>query len=138
MTSDRGSALIETVLVGVVLIVPLMWMLGVLADLHRTALAATAAAREAGFDAARATTLANAERAVDDAVDRAFTDQGLDAGNAKVSWTSEGLERGSRVELRVTYPVTVLQAPLVGRVAGPSIIVNAEHVAYVDPYRSRP
>ncbi|CAN5724603.1 hypothetical protein BH24ACT26_BH24ACT26_19780 [soil metagenome] len=134
---DGGQALIETILVGLLLLVPLIWVLGVLADLHRSALAATAAVREAGFDAARSPTVSGAGRAVDLAVRRAFLDQGLDPGAARVRWDASGLARGEAVEIQVSYPVTVLQAPLLGRIAGPSVWVEARHAARIDPFRSR-
>jgi hypothetical protein len=136
--NDNGIAVVETLLLGLLLLVPLIWILGVLADLHRSALAATAAVREAGADAARSTNLGVADRAVDLAVARAFADQGLDASDAQVTWTSDsGLARGGTVEVRVSYPVTVLQAPLLGKVAGPSVWVDARHVARIDLFRSR-
>jgi hypothetical protein len=134
-----GAALIETVMLGLVLIVPLIWALGVLGELHRGALAATAAAREAGLDAARAPDLASADRSVSAAVAAAFRNQGLDPNNARVRWTAgASLARGGTVEVEVRFPVTVLQAPLLGSVSGPSVWVEARHVARVDLYRSRP
>jgi hypothetical protein len=136
---DQGQALIETILLGLLLLVPLLWGLGVLADLQRNALATTAAAREAGFEAARATGRADAARAIDRAVAQAFRDQGLDPSTAQVDVSLPGgLERGAVVEITVGARVPVFQAPLIGRVAGPSIGVTARHVARVDPYRSRP
>jgi hypothetical protein len=134
---ESGQAVVEALLIGMLLLVPLIWTLGVLADLHRSALAATAAAREAGFDAARSATLAAADTAVTEAVERALADQGLDPGQARVRWDAGRLlRRGGAVEIEVSYPVTVLQAPLLGRVTGPSVWVRAQHVARVDPYRS--
>jgi hypothetical protein len=135
--SESGQAVVEALLLGMLLLVPLIWTLGVLADLHRSALAATAAAREAGFDAARSATLAAADAAVAEAVERALADQGLDPGEARVRWDAgSSLRRGGPVEVEVAYPVTVVQAPLLGRVSGPSVWVRARHVARVDPYRS--
>ncbi|MFN2488813.1 MAG: hypothetical protein ABR529_03555 [Actinomycetota bacterium] len=134
---DDGHALIETILVSLLLLAPLVWALGVLADLHRSALASTAAAREAGFDAARSASPASARAAVDDAVRRAFADQGLDPSEAQVRWSASGLTRGEAVEIEVSYPVTVVQAPLLGRISGPAVWVNARHVARIAPYRSR-
>ena len=136
---EGGFAMVETILLGLLLLVPLIWVLGVLADVHRTALAATAAVREAGFEAARATDRPHAARAIDRAVAEAFVNQGLDPGPARVHLSAPaGLPRGAAVEVNVSYPVTVVQAPLLGRVSGPSIWVRARHVARVDPYRSRP
>ena len=135
---DSGQSLIEGIFLSLLLLVPMLWALGVLSDLHRGALAATAAARAAGFEAARSTTLGNAHRAVSTAVAHTFESHGLDPSDAMVDFAAAGLARGSTVEVRVGYEVTVLQAPLLGRVSGPSIRVDASHVAIADPYRSRP
>ena len=136
--AEAGQALIETILLGLVMLVPLLWGLGVLADLHRTALAANAAARDAGLAASRSTDLRAADSTVTNSVAGAFSDHGLDPADARVRWTSSsGLQRGGTVEIQVSYPVPVLQAPFIGRVSGPSIWVNARHLGRVDPYRSR-
>jgi hypothetical protein len=136
-SDERGQALIETLLLGLLLLVPMIWTLGVLADLHRSALATAAAAREAGFEAAHASSDAIAAAAVDAAVVRALSDGGIDPSEARASWAAiPRLERGAAVEVEVSYPVTVLQAPFLGRVAGPSIWVTSRHVARIDPYRS--
>lgn len=135
---ESGQALIETILLGLILLVPLLWALGVLADLHRGALAANAAARDAGLAAARSTNVADADTSIRRMVDRAFSDHGLDPGEARVRWTSStGLQRGGTVEIEVSYPVTVVQAPFIGRVSGPSIWINARHAGRIDPFRSR-
>ena len=136
--NERGSALVETLLLGLLLLVPLIWGLTVLSELHRAALATTAAAREAGFDAARASSATDARERVDAAVARALIDHGVDPSGARVEYSASGLERGATVQVRVSYDVGVLRAPLLGEVAGPSITVNATHAARVDPYRSRP
>lgn len=135
---DRGSGMVETILLGLLLLVPLIWGLGVLSELHRAALATTAAAREAGFDAARATTPLEAQRRARSAVAAALADHGLDPAGVSIHLSPGRLERGSVVQVRVGYEVPVLQAPFLGTVAAPSISVSASHVARVDPYRSRP
>jgi len=135
---ERGSALIESMLLGLILLVPVIWALGVLADLHRSALAANAAARDAGLAAARSSDIAMADASIKEMVHRSFADHELDATEARVRWTSStGLQRGGTVEIEVSYPVTVVQAPFLGRVAGPSIWINARHVGRIDPFRSR-
>lgn len=134
--TERGSAMVETIMLGLLLLVPLVWLLGVLSQVHSAALATTAAAREAGFDAARASTSTEAESRIDSAVAAAMADHGVDPSRARVQWTS-GMGRGSPVELRVSYSVPVLAMPLLGSVGGPSIQVSASHVARLDPYRSR-
>ena len=135
--NERGQALIETILLGLVFMAPLLWGLGVLADLHRTALAATSAAREAGFEAARSVSLTGARKNAERAIAQAFMDHDLDPAHARVKWSFTRLQRGAPIQVIVSYPTTVLQAPFIGRVAGPSIWVHAKTVARIDPYRSR-
>lgn len=137
-SAEGGQALIETLLVGLVLIVPIVWVLGVLADLHRGALASSAAAREAGFEAARSTTLGEAQAAAAEAVDQAFVDQGLSSERARVRMSASALERGGVVQVEVGYPVKVMTMPLLPGAGGPVVWVNARHYARIDPYRSRP
>ncbi|MBA3350738.1 MAG: hypothetical protein H0T12_09315 [Actinobacteria bacterium] len=135
---DEGLALVEAIVVSVVFIVPLMAVLGVLSELQRGALAASAAAREAGFEAARSDNAAQADRAVEAAVDAAFSDHGIDSQSADVRWTgAPGWQRGGVIEIEVSYPVRVLQLPFLGSVSEPSVWVNARHIARIDPYMSR-
>lgn len=135
--SDTGQGLVEAIMLSLLFIVPILWALGVLSDLHRGALAATAAAREAGFEAARSTSASDASASAEGAVARAFEDHGLDADVAELTISLSGLERAGTVEVHVRYPVTVFQAPLLGRVTGPSVWIAASHTALIDPYRSR-
>jgi hypothetical protein len=138
LRDERGHGVLDVFLLGLLFLGPLIWGLGVLADLHRAALGTTAAVREAGFDAAKAGDRTEAQRAVDLAVTQALTDHSLDARFARVRWdATTDLGRGGEVEVEMTYRVPVLQAPFLGRVSGPSILVTARHVARVDPYRSR-
>jgi hypothetical protein len=134
---QSGFALTEAIILGLLFLAPLIWALGVLSELHQAALASSAAAREAGIDVARSSDLVEAGRAVEDAVARAFTDEGLEPKDAHVAWSAgAALERGGTVEVEVSYPVTVLQAPLLGGISGPSIWIRAAHSVRVDPYRS--
>lgn len=137
-TTEGGQAVMETILLGLVLIVPLVWALGVLAEVHKGALATTAAVREAGSDAARSTSLRDGRRAIDEAVARALADQGLDPSLAEVTWSIDPyFRRGGIVEVQVAYPISVVGAPLIGSVSGPSVWVRASHITRIDPYRSR-
>ena len=138
LSPETGSALIEVLLLGLLLLGPLLWGLTVLAELHSAALAGAAAAREAGFDASRSADLAEAGRRIDAAVGMAFSDNGLDPTRGRVEWTAVGgLERGGRVEVRVEYAVPIFRAPFIGSVSGQAITVGASHTARVPPYVSR-
>jgi len=135
---ERGQALIESLLLGMLLILPIVWVLMVLADVHRSALATTSAAREAGFDAARSSDLSDAAKSVERAAELALVNHGLDADESNVRWTApDGLERGARIEVHVAYPVPVVRLPFLGEVSGPSVWVRSTHIARVDPFASR-
>lgn len=138
MRADHGQALIETLLLGLIMMAPLLWGLGILADLHKSALATSAAAREAGFEAARSIDPRDAKNSADIAIATALKDHGLDPSRARVEWAIGGLVRGSAVEVVVSYPVPVVAAPFLGEVtSGPAIWTHAKSVARVDRFRSR-
>ena len=138
ISDERGQALIESVLLGTLLIIPIVWALMVLTDVHRAALAATSAAREAGFEVVRSDDLTAAARSVDRAVALALENHGLDADDSNVRWSApNGLERGARVEVHVAYPVGVVRFPFLGEVSGPLVWVRSTLVARVDPFASR-
>ena len=139
MDSERGHSLIETVLLGLLFLVPLVWLLGTLSEIHVAALATTNAAREAGFEATRTSDHASAQEAVEHTVDQAFRNHGLRPELAEVSMSSPiAFGRGRSIEITVAYPVSVLRAPFLGDVSFASVSVEAQHVARVDPYRSHP
>lgn len=135
---DAGHAMVEVVLLGLVLLVPVIWMLSVFSELHAAALATTSAVREAGFEAARSDDALSAEEGIMTSVRTAIVDHGLEPGRADFAWSpTEGWRRGGAVEIVVTYRVPVFQAPLLGAVTEPSISVDARHVTSIDRYRSR-
>jgi hypothetical protein len=138
MRRQHGFALVEAVLLGLILLVPLIWLFGVLSEVHRGALAATSAAREAAVDAARADDLSGATRAVDAAVTRAFADHGLDPTDARVRVSADpGLARGGTVEVEVRYPVNVLMVPMIGAIRGPALWIDARNITRIEPFGSR-
>src|SRR5688572_3192777 len=131
MRSQRGHALVETLLLGLIMMAPLLWALGVLAELHRSALATTSAAREAGFEISRSVDPLAARRAAEIAVAAALKDHGLDPSKAQLDLSITGLHRASPVQVVVSYPTRVLAAPFLGSVAGPSVWTHAKSVARV-------
>lgn len=135
-SGEEGSSLVETILLVALLLVPVIWMLGALSQVHRAALAATSAAREAAVSAARSADPLGAARAARAAAEAAFADQGLDVGDMQMdASTVGGLGRGSEVRVRIRFPVRILGLPFVQR--DPSIWVGATHATEVDLYRSR-
>ena len=130
--------MIETILLGLLLMVPIIWLLGVLGETHRAVLAATAAAREGGFEAARLDDDKLSNDAVDRLVTAAFLNHGLNPRNARVRYSTTGTETYRSVEIKVSFRQPVFRAPLLGSLTTPAIPIEATHVARVDPYRSRP
>lgn len=131
-----GMALVEAIVLIVALIVPLVWLLGMLGAVHRAALATSAAVREAGTAAGVSVDGAGAADLAGHAVAMALSDQGLDARRAQVRVSlPDGQHRGARLHVRVRYPVPMLSAPLLEDL--PSIWVTADHLISLDRYRSR-
>lgn len=133
---QEGLALTEAILLALVLIVPLVWLLGMLEQVHRAALGTTAAAREAGFAIARDAGGRGGRSGIDVAVALALRDQHLDVRRARVAVSlPNGAERGGSVHVEIDYPVPMLDLPIFKRL--PSISVSAEHDVIIDRYRSR-
>ena len=127
-------ALVETILLAFVLIVPLVLLLGMLDHIHRAALGATTAAREAGFALAGSSDPASEDPA--GAVALALRGQGLDIQRAGVEVSlPERSERGGLIRVQVRYRVPLVDIPALGDLPGVSI--TATHDAVIDRYRSR-
>lgn len=133
---QEGLALTEAILLALVLIVPLVWLLGMLGHVHRAALGTAAAAREAGFAIARDAGRRGGRSGIDMAVALALRDQQLEVRRARVAVSlPNGAERGGSVHIEIEYPVPMLGLPIFDRL--PSLSVSAEHNVIIDPYRSR-
>lgn len=138
MRTEDGYAVLEAFLLGVILLLPLIWLLTVSGDVQRSALASASAVREAGLAVSRASAPAEARQHADSAVRRALSEQGLKGRAATVSLSWDGERgRGDLIEVRVEMPVRVLRVPFLRQAVGPAIWVKARHVARVEPYRSR-
>lgn len=135
MKDEGGYAVMEVFLVGLLLLVPLIWMLIAASSLHRTALASASAVREAGLVASRALTASDAQGRARAAVARALSERGVDPAGSRMSlaWATE---RDAAVNVELEIPVHVLVVPFVGRPMGPVVWVKARHLARIDPYRS--
>lgn len=135
---ESGSAIVEFVVLGVVLLGVLVEVIVMFGTLQRATLATSAAAREVG----RAVVLADS---IDDAASRsaivigqAAGNHGLPAESLRASLDGE-LARGERLRITVATEVPVLRIPFVGPVwPSLSVPVEATHVVQVDRYRSFP
>lgn len=134
--NQQGMALVESILLGLVTIVPLVWGLTMLDHVHRAALGATTAAREAGFAAGRLRDPAADHASVERAVALALNAQDLDVDRARVEVSfPEGTVRGALIRVAIRYPVPMLDVPALGDAS--SVWVTARHDAVIDRYRSR-
>jgi N-acyl-D-aspartate/D-glutamate deacylase len=134
---EEGGALLEVIAIGLLLLIPLVWTLTVLSDLHRASLGAAAAVNAAATDAARAPSREAAARAVETGTAGALRDHGIDPRTADVTFRSSRWSRGGEFLVRVAVPVSVARAPFLGSVAGPSLWMRATGARRIDPFRSR-
>lgn len=137
---DRGSAVVEFVVVGVGVLVPLVYLLQVVGVLHSGVLASGAAAREAGRAFSTASTVAEARARAESAARLAFADQGLTlpAGSLRVQCLDGAcLSPGSSVVVAIDWTARLPWLPDTwAREAG--VPVSARQQVPVDDYRSSP
>ena len=137
---DAGTALVEMTWLGLLLLVPLVYLLLAVFDVQRASYGVSAATRAAGRAYVLAPDVGTAEARAVQAAAVALRDQGLelDAGALAISCLpSEGscLKPGSSVEvtLSVQVPLPLLPAALGG--GTPSIRVSSAHVAPYGTFR---
>ena len=132
---EEGVALVEGIVLIVVLLVPVIWLVGAISQVHRAALATTAAAKEAAVSAARSGSAVTGVRAAHASAARSFSDQGLSASPMRMELSGvSGFARGTEISVRVAYPVKVLSLPFSGDAR---VWVRAVHTTEIDLYRSR-
>jgi len=140
---DAGSAVVEFLTLGVLLLLPLVYLVLTLGRLQAAAFAADSAAGAAARafatapdeDGARARALA--------AVRLGLRDQGFDddpAAAARLTCsTTPCLTPGGRVEVEVSIDVVLPGVPsAVDRVAGTHVTVRSVRSARFDPFRAAP
>ena len=81
---NQGSASLEFITVGMVMLVPLVYLVLTMSAIQAGALAAEGAARQAARIFVQAETVAEAESSAGRAVEFALDNHGLDSGNASV------------------------------------------------------
>ena len=136
--SDEGSAIIEFIFLGVLLLVPLIYLVMTLARIQAGSYAVTTAAREAGRAFVTAPSGPDAGARATAAADIAFGDQGFAGlGTLEVSCsTTPCLTPDGRVETtaRVTVPLPLI--PSFARGVVPlEIPLTASHLSTVDRFR---
>lgn len=139
--SEEGSAIIEFIFLGVLMLVPLIYLVMTLARIQAGSYAVTTAAREAGRAYVTAAQGQDASARANAAADIAFGDQGFDGmGSLEISCsTSPCLTPDARIETtaRVTVPLPLI--PTFARDVVPlEIPLTASHLSTVDRFRAAP
>jgi Flp pilus assembly protein TadG len=88
--AERGSAVVEFVVVALVVFVPLVYVVAGFSAVQRGVLAATAAAREAGRALATAPDVAGGLARAQRAAELAVADQSVDAADVRLSYVPAG------------------------------------------------
>lgn len=139
--SEEGSAVIEFIFLGVLMLVPLMYLVMTFARIQAGSYAVTTAAREAGRAFVTTQSGQDAAARANAAADIAFADQGFAGlGSLEVSCsTSPCLTPDARIETttRVTVPLPLI--PAFARDVVPlEIPLSASHLSTVDRFRGAP
>jgi Na+-transporting methylmalonyl-CoA/oxaloacetate decarboxylase gamma subunit len=139
---DSGSAVVEFVSIGVLLLVPLVYLVICLSRIQAASFAADGSAREAARAFVTAQNQDDGYRRAAIAVRLALHDQGFDDsrdGSLSITCsTSTCLTPGGRVQAEVRVRVVLPGLPhFVDRALSTSVTVRAEHTAVVDEFRAR-
>jgi hypothetical protein len=127
-----------------VLVVPLVYVLVVVADVQRALLATSSAAREVGRVYVTGSSREDAERRAAVAYREVLANYGFRAGDPRAAMRLEvgcrsgcvgGFGPGAEVRVVVTYRVPVARLPFVGAVAAPNVTVGATQHSRVDRFR---
>jgi hypothetical protein len=136
LRADRGSAIVEFHFLGLLLLVPLVYILLAVLDVQRASYGVTQAAREAG----RIYVATGDQAAARLAARVALADQGLEAGATEIAFRCSAMpcyQPGA--ELTVTVGSTVQLPFLPDVLAGAvnaQIPVSATHASVVDRFRA--
>lgn len=138
---EGGSALVEFVFLAVLMMVPLVYLVMVLARLQAGSYAASAAVREAGRAYVTAQRQEGAGARAQAAARIAFEDQGF-GGDAVLRMACDGdpcLRPEGRITMEATVTVPLPLVPTFARDVVPlQVPVTASHVAVVDRFRGAP
>ena len=137
-SDEDGNAMIEFVYLSLLLMIPLFYALLAVFQVQGAAFAVTEASRQAGRAFVRADSPEQGYARAAKVVQLALDDQGV-AGSAAPTFSCDpspcDLRGGQRVEVRVSYAVSL---PFVGSFFGKGragIPVTGRHVEYVDRFK---
>jgi hypothetical protein len=137
---ERGSALVELSWLGILLLVPMVWIVLSVFEVQRGAFAVSSAARSAGRAFALAPDDAVGRSRAEAEVRRALDDQGL-AGSSfalRVSCSPFPADCHSGTSMVTVRVSTQVQVPLLPEVLGgdaPSVALDATHTVPVGQYQ---
>lgn len=133
-SSDQGAAVVEFVVLAVVVMVPLVYVILVVLQVHAGTYAVVTAAREAGRAYVSADSTSAGSARARTAAKVALADQGFAEPHVAIRCAGGPcLSPGSRVQVRVATTITIPLTPYGdGRW---SIPVSAGHEVAVDSYR---
>lgn len=137
---ERGSALVELVWLGILLLVPLLWIVLSVTEVQKGAFGVTAAARAAGRAYVLAPTDAAGERAAEQVARRALADQGLDDAPLRVEVTCTPYPRSchngtSVITVRISSSVELPLLPDALGGGAPRFALDATHTVPVGRYQ---
>ncbi len=135
---EEGSAVVEFVFLSTLMLVPLVYLVLVLARVQAGAYAASTAAREAGRAFVTAASVSEAEPRARAAAGIAFADQGF-AGDGGLTISCDGtpcLRPDGRVEMHAVVTVPLPLVPAFARHVLPLVVpIEASQLATVDRFR---
>lgn len=137
---DDGSASIEFLAVGLILLVPIVYLVLVLAQAQGAALAVDGAARQASRVFVQSDTVADASAAAQRAVAVTLADYGIEAGDAAVAITcrpapADCLTRRGFVTVAIEVEVALPLVPVFGGGVPPSIPVRSTATEQVSRFQ---
>ena len=141
-----GNAIVEFVVIGVLTLVPLIYLLLAIFDVQRNVFAVTQAAREAGRAAVSASTVSSGQARAQYAAELALADQGIPPLGVQVRYAPRGsscaaagpattLEPGQDFAVCVTRTYTLPGVP--GVLTGRHNTVTGRFIVHVDRFRAR-
>ncbi|WP_432477176.1 hypothetical protein [Nocardioides sp. GXQ0305] len=135
---EDGTALVELVLLGIILLVPLVWVLLSVFEVQRGAFASTSAARSAARAFALADTDAAGEADARAAIRQAFDDQGGAGRDFRFAVSCGSADCHTAGEVITVRVWTRVDLPLLPGILGgdaPSVALDATHTVPVGQFR---
>jgi hypothetical protein len=139
---ERGSAVVELVILEALFVIPLIYLVLTLARVQAGAFAVATASRDAGRAYVTAPSVAAASERAQAAARIAFEDQGFAAGAGAIDLRCDDspcLQPGAHLEVVAHLKVSLPLVPGFARAVVPlDVTLQASHVAAVDRFREVP